>query len=78
MLERVAFPAEEGLCCINRISLRRVDLLTRVEPNTGFSSLCECKVGLGGEGLTNVDGRPERKRIGRVLHRASQLFGRPG
>jgi len=62
VLGGVAFPAEEGPCCISRISLRQVDLLTRVEPNTGLSTLCECKVGLGGEGLTNVDGiRPERR-----------------
>ena len=38
--------AESGFCQVN--------LLTGVEPNTGLSSLCECKVGLGGEGLTNV------------------------
>ena len=56
------FPAEEGPCCVSRICFRQVNLPTRVEPNTGLSSLCECKVKLGGEGLTNVDGiRPERR-----------------
>jgi len=71
VLGGVAFPAEEGLCCISRIGFRQVNPLTGVEPNTGLSSLCECKVG-------GPDECQREERIGRVLHCAGQLFGRPG
>jgi len=54
VLGGVAFPAEEGPCYISGIGFFQVNHLTRVEPNTGLSSLRGCKVGLGGEGLTNV------------------------
>jgi len=54
VLGRVAFRAEEGPCYISGIGFCQVNLLTRVEPNTGLRSLRGCKVGLGGEGLTNL------------------------
>jgi len=53
--------SRRGLAALAESGFCQVNLLTHVEPNTGLS-IRECKVGLGGKGLTSVDGiRPERR-----------------